>query len=261
LVESLRLSDSEARYWVNASPLGVAMLDTNMRYIAASKKWCRWAHVASFSELIGRYHYDVFSDLPGHWIAAHRKALAGESVSHPAEAMTKRDGTRVWIGWTVRPWWTETGEIGGISIVRVEMGPLTTDAPANTSHTLEQATGCVGRCAVRSKSILVVAETRSTGSEIVDYLQGLGAQPVGPYTEINAALDEIERQKFDAALLDTELQGAIVFPVADELTRKSVPIIFLAGKDPALVPRRLSASPVLRKPVHHLELRLAFTDN
>lgn len=264
-MNDLRLSGPDAVCWIEASPLGAAMFDSDMRYLAASQKWCRWSNVASSNDLRGRLHYDVFPSLPAHWIAAHRAALAGEEVAFSAEVVTKRNGARVWIRWAVSPWFLETGEIGGITIVKVELGPAGADTDAPPPGTGSLVSGSVDayarRPAVEAKNVLVVADPDTTGTEIVDYLRGLGAQPAGPYAEINAALDEIERRRFDAAFLDTDLRGALVFPVADELTRKSVPIIFLTAKDPTYVPRRLSASMVLRKPVNRLELTEALTQD
>ena len=41
---------------------------------------------------IGRYHYDVFPQVPEHWKEAHRRALAGETVRADEEMFVRPDG-------------------------------------------------------------------------------------------------------------------------------------------------------------------------
>ena len=53
----------------------------------------------------------------------------------------------------------------------------------------------------------------------------------------------------DAALLDIDLDGVPVFPLADRLVENGVPVIFTTGYEPRLVlPPRYATATVLAKP-------------
>ena len=55
-------------------------------------------------------------------------------------------------------------------------------------------------------------------------------------------------QPVDAAVLDVNLSGVMVFPLADDLARRGVPIVFLSGYGMAIIPERLHSLPRLAKP-------------
>jgi DNA-binding LytR/AlgR family response regulator len=59
------------------------------------------------------------------------------------------------------------------------------------------------------------------------------------------------------ALLDVNIGGEFIYPLADELMRKGVPIIFVTGYQAAAIDQRFAGFPVLTKPVEKNELALA----
>jgi len=96
------------------APLGIAIFDTEMRYLTASAQFLTDQGVAGDMPLVGRLHYDVFPEIPQHWRDLHARALAGEELSHEADPFVRADGSLDWIRWSIRPWRTDAGEIGGL---------------------------------------------------------------------------------------------------------------------------------------------------
>ena len=112
-----KLSESEhrLRLFIEHAPVALAMFDTKMRYLYASRRW-----VSDYGlrdrDLSGRSHYEIFPEVPAQWKDAHRRGLAGEVVSKDADPFERFDGSVQWIRWEIRPWTDADGKIGGIVI-------------------------------------------------------------------------------------------------------------------------------------------------
>jgi PAS domain S-box-containing protein len=102
------------RIFVKNVPVGVAMLDREMRYLQVSDRFCGDYSVDS-SQVLGRSHYEVFPDIPDRWKEVHRRALEGDTL-RADEDRWDRQGSTVWARWEVRPWRGADGSIGGILI-------------------------------------------------------------------------------------------------------------------------------------------------
>jgi PAS domain S-box-containing protein len=114
--EALRASEVQLRSFVEQAPVAIAMLDRQMCYLAASRRW-----VLGFgrdeSDLIGKCHYDIHPDTPEEWKKIHREALAGIPQRNDEDRWAKQDGSMQWLRWAVQPWYDARGEIGGIMIL------------------------------------------------------------------------------------------------------------------------------------------------
>jgi PAS domain S-box-containing protein len=95
------------------TPAAVAMFDSGMRYIAASRRWLTDYGLGEQS-LIGRCHYEVFPEIPQRWKEVHQRCLAGTVESCEADSFVRTDGSIEWVKWDSRPWYNNKGEIGGI---------------------------------------------------------------------------------------------------------------------------------------------------
>jgi two-component system sensor kinase FixL len=113
--ERLAKANTELRSLVAQAPLAFAMLDRNMTYIAASKRWCA-KYVNGRTDVVGINYYDLHPDIPQTWVEIHRRALAGELVTRENDVWVRADGRTNWLRWAASPWYTELGEIGGITI-------------------------------------------------------------------------------------------------------------------------------------------------
>jgi len=81
-------------------------------------------------------------------------------------------------------------------------------------------------------TVLVVEDEFIIGLDLSETVQDLGYELEGPFADTKHALEAIEDQLPDIAILDVYTADGEVYPVADALTRKGVPIIFHSGHVP-----------------------------
>ncbi len=97
------------------APLGIAIFDLNMRYLAASRQYLTDQALPADTPLIGRLHYDVFPEVPQKWRDLHARVLAeGIELRHEGDPYVDRFGKTEWIRWSMAPWRTDDGAIGGL---------------------------------------------------------------------------------------------------------------------------------------------------
>jgi len=100
---------------IENTPAAVAMFDTEMRYIAYSKRWLTDYRLGN-RDLRGLSHYEIFPEIGEEWKAIHRRCLAGAREAREADPFMRGDGTEDFIRWAVQPWIRGDGEIGGIAM-------------------------------------------------------------------------------------------------------------------------------------------------
>lgn len=97
------------------APLGIAIFDRDMRYVAASRRYLTDQGLPGDTPIIGRLHYEVFPEVPQKWRDLHLQALThGVELSHEADPYVRADGAMEWIRWSVAPWRDADGRIGGL---------------------------------------------------------------------------------------------------------------------------------------------------
>lgn len=102
------------------------------------------------------------------------------------------------------------------------------------------------------KRVLLVEDDFLVALETADFLVAQGCEIVGPSPDVTAALEIARSQKLDAAILDIDIGTQKVWPVAEVLSQRNVPILFLsASSNPSLTPANLSSVPRLNKPMDH----------
>ncbi len=79
------------------------------------------------------------------------------------------------------------------------------------------------------KRILVVEDEALISTMVEDMLTSIGISVIGPATTILSALELVEKEIIDAAVLDVNVRGQTVEPVAERLMAKGVPILFATG--------------------------------
>ena len=96
------------------APLGIAIFDSQMRYLAASRQYLTDQGLPADLPLIGRRHYDVFPEVPQKWRDLHAKVLAeGVELRHEGDPYVDREGRTQWIRWSMAPWRDDPDETGG----------------------------------------------------------------------------------------------------------------------------------------------------
>jgi CheY-like chemotaxis protein len=97
------------------------------------------------------------------------------------------------------------------------------------------------------KTILVVEDEALVAEMLVDMLVGLGAAVIGPATTFAMALEFSESEGIDAAVLDINLRGERVDPIADRLRARGIPVLFATGYGVA-AGEHCRDAPVIDKP-------------
>jgi CheY-like chemotaxis protein len=109
--------------------------------------------------------------------------------------------------------------------------------------------------------ILVVEDTFLVAMDLSDQLTDSGCDVIGPAASVKQALEQIHGVALDGAVLDVNLNGERSFPIAELLTARGVPFLFLTGYDSATVfPEEFQSAPRLSKPVDGKALMDAVAD-
>jgi PAS domain S-box-containing protein len=112
-LRAARATEETLRRFVEQAPVAVAMLDRELRYLVASRRWVR-DYGLEGQDLTGRLHYDVFPEIPDHWKQIHQRSLAGAFEACEEDPFRRADGSIQWLRWEVQPWRNASGEIGGL---------------------------------------------------------------------------------------------------------------------------------------------------
>ncbi|MBI5114238.1 MAG: PAS domain S-box protein [Rhodovulum sp.] len=105
--------DELLRLCIEAAPVGIAMFDREMRYLAASRRY-QQDHGVAGQNLVGRSHDEVFPGLPQRWRDMHARCLAGASERCDTDVFEAPGAGPGWFRWEMRPWLDPAGEIGGV---------------------------------------------------------------------------------------------------------------------------------------------------
>jgi CheY-like chemotaxis protein len=96
--------------------------------------------------------------------------------------------------------------------------------------------------------ILIVEEDPIIAMMVEDAVRELGLQPVGPISSVAGALDLLGGHDVSAAVLDCNLGGEYVWPVADKLATNQVPFLFSTSYGRRGIPDHFADRLVLSKP-------------
>jgi CheY-like chemotaxis protein len=102
--------------------------------------------------------------------------------------------------------------------------------------------------------VLVIEDDTLVAMSVGDMLSDLGCLVVGSAGDLTQAFEMVETGGFDFALLDVNLRGKEVFPVADVLSEKGIPFAFASGYGRAGLSDEFRASPIVSKPFQIEEL-------
>jgi DNA-binding response OmpR family regulator len=83
---------------------------------------------------------------------------------------------------------------------------------------------------------------------LVEMVEELGHKVVVEAGHLDHARSLAETERYDLAILDINLQGSNVEPVAEAIAARGLPFFFLSGYGSGGVPEQFKGRPVLRKP-------------
>ncbi|AZO05555.1 MULTISPECIES: response regulator [unclassified Mesorhizobium] len=108
--------------------------------------------------------------------------------------------------------------------------------------------------------VLVMEDEYFLAEDITKALLGLGLTVIGPFATRDKALNSLDLDCVDAAILDLDLAGGIDFAVADALLERRLPFVFATGYDAAAIPPRFAEIRRFEKPCDAMELARHIVD-
>ena len=102
--------------------------------------------------------------------------------------------------------------------------------------------------------VLVVEDEMMVSMLIEDMLSDLGCTVIGPASRLDEAMDLARTADIDCAVLDVNLGGQPIFPLADILRAKGAPFAFATGYGDAGLRAEDKGSPLLQKPFREADL-------
>jgi two-component sensor histidine kinase len=114
----------------------------------------------------------------------------------------------------------------------------------------EAAEGAVSSLTHEGRRVLVVEDDSLIAMELVTALQDMGWSIAGPVHSLRQGLSLLQQDEhIDVAILDVNLAGLSVFPLAEALQARGVPFVFCSGYDVVDAENRFLDVPVLQKPI------------
>ena len=147
--------------------------------------------------------------------------------------------------------WRREGLVCALRVPRVQRAEANGNgsAPANNFTSPQALSG---------RRILVVEDEALVAMMLEDELQSLGLSIVANCGSVSDAVKAIEDKSPDAAILDVNLGGEFVYPVADRLLERGIPFVFVTGYGRESVDSRYQFVHILEKPVGRQVLENVF---
>jgi DNA-binding response OmpR family regulator len=108
--------------------------------------------------------------------------------------------------------------------------------------------------ALKGVRVLVVEDEYFVAILIEEILESAGCVVMGPIPRLLEALDAVDHEDYDVAVLDVNLAGERIDPVADALSERNVPFLFVTGYGASALPGEYAERPLLHKPFRMAEL-------
>lgn len=105
-----------------------------------------------------------------------------------------------------------------------------------------------------SRNILLVEDEALVGLLLQEMLQDMGYSVGDACPSLDDAFSAIAGREFDGAILDINLGGKSVYPLADVLVARNIPFVFVTGYAQEAVDRKYANVPILQKPIMREDL-------
>ena len=156
--------------------------------------------------------------------------------------------------------WHERGLHCVLTIPRGEKiePPMRTQDTANGDDKTHAV--ATDRLVINGKRVMVVEDEALVAMVESDALTELGYEVAGPFSRLAEAHAAVESGNIAAAILDINLAGTLVYPVAEALTARGIPFVFVTGYGTESVDARFAQVPVLQKPIEREQLQRMFVN-
>lgn len=111
--------------------------------------------------------------------------------------------------------------------------------------------------ALSGRRILVVEDESLVAMLLETILEDMGCTPVGPASNVDEGLAMATDEALDAALLDVNVAGRHVFPIATALKARGVPFVFSTGYGEGGLPDEWRGHATVQKPFTEEAIREA----
>ena len=97
-------------------------------------------------------------------------------------------------------------------------------------------------------TILIVEDEPLIAMMLEDFLLSQGHEVRGPCESVAEGLAAVAADDFDLAILDVNLKGESVWPVATALRAKDIPFVLASGGHVEAPPAEFANTPMIEKP-------------
>jgi PAS domain S-box-containing protein len=108
------------------------------------------------------------------------------------------------------------------------------------------------------RRVLLVEDEALVAMMIQDFLTESGHSVIGPISRASEAVEAARASDYDAAILDINLGDGMAYPVADILSARGIPFVFVTGYEADTIDDRFNGVPVLQKPIERQMLQRLF---
>jgi len=107
---------------------------------------------------------------------------------------------------------------------------------------------------LKGSRVLIVENERAIALVLTEIIELSGGVVIGPAYSLEDAFNIMENHQFDCAVLDIQLKGTTVYPLADELNENQIPFCFFSGMGELVLPARFKENYFFEKPASLTEL-------
>ena len=106
--------------------------------------------------------------------------------------------------------------------------------------------------------VLLVEDEILVAMMMKDILTELGFSVIGPFSRLSEAMVAAVHEDINAGIIDVNLGGEFVYPVADVLAARKIPFVFITGYGVESIDSRFGYVPIVKKPVQRQVLQKIF---
>ena len=108
---------------------------------------------------------------------------------------------------------------------------------------------------LKGAKVLVVEDEAAISMLLEDMLDDFGCEIVGPAARLATALEMAQKETFVVAILDVNVAGEPIYPVAEAIVKRNLPIVFSTGYGGAGIREPFRDRPVVQKPFSQADLK------
>jgi PAS domain S-box-containing protein len=142
--------------------------------------------------------------------------------------------------------WRPEGLQCVLSVPREDMTPV---KGRNGKTGPDASAAPVSAIAVAGNRIMIVEDEALVALALRETLDEMGFAVLGPFNRISEAMIALRNNRIDAAVLDVNLGGELIYPLADVLAADHVPFVFITGYGADEIEPRYASVPILQKPI------------